>query len=279
MQKKRQCLFCGAGSKMSKEHIWAEWSKDQHRKSGMYGIVKGKADKAERTTSIHTDYERRGALSTYKVLGACIGCNNGWMSRYENDLKPVLKTMMRGESLLLDPENRLALTEYLTFKILLLDADHDPLYLPDVAHAFYKERTLPENMDIHIFNCADGNWTGIRRIGGAFAADMTNRKMAPNVFSVAIGFNKLFIFAVLRNGGTFSYDFAPGTAIRLLPLNHPTMKWPPLLSITSYQAEEIASIIYHLGSREAMQELVDHPLFGKLTTTRLPRADMTWKAE
>ena len=188
MQKKRECLFCIAGSKMSKEHIWAAWSKELHSQSEMYGIVKGRADKAERTTSIHTYYERQGALSTYKVLGACTDCNNGWMSQYENDLKPILEAMMRGESLFLNAEERLALTEYFTFKILLLDADFDPLYPSDVARAFYKDRTLPEGMDIHIFNCADGNWTGIRRIGGAFATEMADRKMPPNVFSIAIGF-------------------------------------------------------------------------------------------
>ena len=243
------CIFCGGESdtKISDEHIWPQWAAETLPGSTDHGIVAGKVDKKDQTAVLHKNYQRQGAVTNFRVKRVCRGCNSGWMGTYEEGVRHFLEPMMLGERVFLNEGDQQLLLEYLTYKMLVLDVGFaDPFIPPEAAQNFFTSRAMPDEMDLYILRCIEGEWQlGMRCIGGAFSREMLDPKMPPNVKSFAVGFGHLFVFAVFRRGGEFDYDFETGTSIRLWPRFSPMILWPTVRSINSVQAEGIAMSVWN----------------------------------
>jgi hypothetical protein len=95
-QKKGICVFCG-GTPLSKEDVWPTW----------IGVDLGKAPVLLEATSRNAADEphtviriRPGMSYTARRRRVCEDCNNGWMSRLEDQAAPLLKRMF-AESIVL----------------------------------------------------------------------------------------------------------------------------------------------------------------------------------
>ena len=250
---------------MSKEHIWPQWSAHLVPGGVEYGIIEGAADKRDRTSSVRKDSKRPGSITTFKVRNVCIECNSGWMSQYEQSLKPVLETLALGRTAEVDAEQKRQLIDYLFYKALVIDAAFGGFLDVEVANAFFDARTIPEDVSIFILNCVAGRWrSGFRVMGGHFAEEITDLKAPPNVRTISLGFGNLFVYIVFRNGGIFEPQFATGIALRLHPQFHPTFRWPPLFPINSESAETIAMAIWHGGRPTVGDDFSDFPIFGSM---------------
>lgn len=96
---KRRCVFCGAGGKLTAEHVWPAWI-DQH-------IPKIPGGETGYTHKHGTSDGRFEALFEYKRLDhrariVCLGCNNGWMNDLEAGARPFLREMIAGRGAALD---------------------------------------------------------------------------------------------------------------------------------------------------------------------------------
>ncbi|MCS6897177.1 MAG: hypothetical protein NZM29_04325, partial [Nitrospira sp.] len=58
--------------------------------------------------------DRVVADSMQKVGSVCHSCNNGWMSRLEGDVKPILTPMVLGNSVTLEAQQQERLTTWMT---------------------------------------------------------------------------------------------------------------------------------------------------------------------
>ena len=101
---------------------------------------------------------------------------------------------------------------------------------------------------------------GIWRIGASVCigvhrtTELLDPQAEPNVKTIALGLGHVFLFAVLRNGGVFDFEFQAGNSFQLWPQLHPTMLWPPLFSISSDDAEGIAMAAYKaVGAPEVLK--------------------------
>jgi hypothetical protein len=104
------CLACGPTSATpSREHIFSQWLQEflniRNLSLGLYR--RNNEGSAERT---RPDI----SLSSFTLKRICGTCNNGWMSRLEERVKPVLKPLLDGSSTLesLDVDQRQVLAQW-----------------------------------------------------------------------------------------------------------------------------------------------------------------------
>lgn len=90
-----RCIFCrgefGPDQRRSKEHIWPHW---------MHSMLPAKPGIRRRfhTGELVGVYPFGRTLHEHFKPGVvCTSCNNGWMSRIESDVKPILQPLMREE--------------------------------------------------------------------------------------------------------------------------------------------------------------------------------------
>ncbi len=89
----RQCLFCGKPAD-SKEHLWSDWILKSLKSRNPIVQKVGKAPPSNPFT---------GAVT---VRCVCTECNNGWMSRLEARIKPLVGSLMQDISAPLDAEQQ-----------------------------------------------------------------------------------------------------------------------------------------------------------------------------
>jgi hypothetical protein len=82
--------------------------------------------------------KRVGSFAALKVPRVCAQCNNGWMARMEDRIRPVVSPLVRGESCSLDLSALRQIAAWTELKSLTLDASYgDDRYLPSsLAHDF-----------------------------------------------------------------------------------------------------------------------------------------------
>jgi hypothetical protein len=214
-------------------------------KNDGHGILAGKVDVKEGTSTVHQQYRRQGPVSNFTIRNVCQSCNNGWMGDYEERFRDFAHSMINGNPITLDEAQCRILIEYICYKILIIDVGFKDRFIPDhVAREFYEHRKIPDDIEIYILNCPVGNWRlGIRCVGGFFAEEVPDPKAPPNVKSYAFGFGNMFVYAIYKLGGIFPARFSPGKSISLFPPMRSLLRWPPILSITDGEAESIAMAV------------------------------------
>jgi hypothetical protein len=103
----KSCAFCGDRTKLTREHVFADWlapylpegSSGHAVVSNLRGLdgasLKMVADQSHsRQGSLH-NLRRTTKKNTLKVT--CEACNTGWMSRLQEQVKPILLPMIQGE--------------------------------------------------------------------------------------------------------------------------------------------------------------------------------------
>ena len=90
------CRFCGATDrKITKEHIWPTWLRSYLPPMPAVGQV-------EQWSSGHDRRRRQQPLLSATVRRFCDVCNNGWMNRIEEAVRPIVGPMVTGRSMELD---------------------------------------------------------------------------------------------------------------------------------------------------------------------------------
>lgn len=76
------CAFCG-GSPTTAEHVWAKWISEALQRRGSF--------------LMQSEHGPRRLSSINVTVPVCVTCNNRWLSVLENDVRPVLAPLVRGE--------------------------------------------------------------------------------------------------------------------------------------------------------------------------------------
>jgi hypothetical protein len=126
-----RCVFCG-NTGMTKQHIWPDW-------------MKNVLPRAESTTTRHQinfDYPDSGApfdkvalrpqlafkqghAGTLKIRRVCASCNGGWMSRLEQEAKPILTPLLLGHTKALNRQHQDIMSAWISMTVMIMDLD-DP---------------------------------------------------------------------------------------------------------------------------------------------------------
>jgi hypothetical protein len=107
----KPCGFCGARVKLSEEHIFADWlapylpdigpaghttSQRMHRIPGPKGVAALKMKPLTVKAKSGILQGRRKPVKSSSLKIVCERCNNGWMSRVQDQVKPILLPMLHG---------------------------------------------------------------------------------------------------------------------------------------------------------------------------------------
>jgi hypothetical protein len=95
------CIFCG-NRPLTKEHILGQWVLEHvSRTTNKYQFGKVILGKKQKDTTEHSRM-RTGDPLNANVRVVCSNCNNRWMSQIQENAKPHLIPLFKGESVWLD---------------------------------------------------------------------------------------------------------------------------------------------------------------------------------
>jgi hypothetical protein len=152
---RRLCIFC-PNTANSGEHLWSEWMHpllgeevDAYRVDEK-GVIREAGNAYQIGTRVnHRRGERLISLAP-KVV--CKKCNETWMSTLEQEARPILEPLLRGESHKLTTDAQAMLTRWLTLKLMVLDAHVAQTFTAGERQAFFDGRETPDNLTLLIFD-------------------------------------------------------------------------------------------------------------------------------
>jgi hypothetical protein len=150
---RRVCIFCD-DPVTSKEHIWSRW---------MHPLLDGNKSGYNRQTitrwrdgkeEIAGPVGKPGNVSDIQVRAVCKTCNNGWMNRQEQLVRPFFEPMIKGEKIVLEPEQLGALAVWCAIKFIVMEhsAIETALTPRDERLKLREEGKIPEYFRIYIGN-------------------------------------------------------------------------------------------------------------------------------
>jgi hypothetical protein len=102
-----RCVFCGWEGKLTQEHAWPDWLRDELPRGNDVGFIQGQRLIRDQGKIVSTTPLRRETAANRKVRVVCQqNCNGGWMSRLESRIKPVLLALLHGERRHLSDEDQ-----------------------------------------------------------------------------------------------------------------------------------------------------------------------------
>jgi hypothetical protein len=155
------CIFCERAKplvKITKEHLFSRWVDDV-----LTPELLGPDRSFERTTAGKDGVGVTKTWSTEVIAaieaavvcgGSQDGCNGGWMSRLDGEVRHLLEPMMLGESRTLAPGEQLTIAAWAAMKSMVLEYFWGPgqvIVMPQAARTFVsRQQRAPENMQIRI---------------------------------------------------------------------------------------------------------------------------------
>ena len=138
---------------MSKEHFWPQWLRplikpsapDGHISEIHEGVGKGGLSLKLRT-------EKQGSVITKKFRVVCATCNNGWMSKLEENAKTIIADLMNGKRPSLNIEQLNILSTWTATKVMVAEhgGDRSPLTPFEDRHNLYLNGVIPAYFRIYL---------------------------------------------------------------------------------------------------------------------------------
>jgi hypothetical protein len=248
----RKCMFCGKGG-ISKEHIWARWMTQYLPKDApnfsMLDVVVHKTHETKKARR-----ENRSAYSgTIKLV--CKPCNNGWMSRLQNDAKPILLPLMRGERRALNRREQVTLAAWIAMFIMVAEFQTpSKVTIPQAVRERFKDTLQPPDLwAIWLGIYTRQKWHGIVVHSSIAVTDHDGShtlnpdgSARPNTHAVTVVIGKLYIHAMGSVFPEFArkqrLDKARFPMARLWPRGIRPFKWAAI-DLSDRQASGIATAL------------------------------------
>lgn len=128
------CVFCGSNEPLSAEHVYPQWCQplltDPSGESGTHRSTTLRLGQRPKVRSY------KGQPATQTVRAVCKGCNSGWMSRLEQQAKPLLAAMIEGRPQILTPDAQAAVSSWFVKTGLVAGSKFKPALVPDFYEQF-----------------------------------------------------------------------------------------------------------------------------------------------
>jgi hypothetical protein len=229
----KRCIFCG-GKPTTKEHIWSEWMHPNlpSESDAREEFLKTFAQRYSPAPLPAVSHERPGPVLTKKIRAVCGGCNNGWMSRLETAVKPIILPMIRGDACRLDTEAQALLARWITMKAIVTEYSQDNQKLtPTVDRvAFTNEYIIPPYFSIRLGRNGSSWPTLFYRHSTTISLDQLptippmdgadrNIQQTTMIFGALI----VQVLAVRVVGRRIENDIVPQIGIQLWPIQTPML--------------------------------------------------------
>lgn len=259
-----KCIFCGGGAEpgnpMSAEHLWSDWMASILPQSSEHLEIAETFTQKTVPIGVPVRRMRQGSSNTKRIKVVCQNCNNNWMSKMEAAVKPILTPLILGQKIILSPEMRITLTEWIVLKILVAEHNSystspaDPIFDQDARNKFMGVRQIPPWLRIWIGLHNGTKWSlgFLRHTTGLLPAGepLPPNPRPKNVSTVTFGMGHLLIQAF----ATTSEQLYPwlelsGMAPRfraLWPLADANISWPGFFVLTDRDGDIAAALLQTL---------------------------------
>lgn len=152
IKEKKSCLFCDS-SDLSKEHIYSSWIVNHFEpvnktfKPSLHIVRRSNSNKAIDTLQNDISDGRKIPYKNFIIKRICTGCNNGWMSALENEVKPLLLRHLDDPYQPFDFSSSEAhlLSQWSIMKCMLASlTSPKKVFFPNVMYRLIKNGIIPE---------------------------------------------------------------------------------------------------------------------------------------
>jgi hypothetical protein len=156
-----KCIFCGSNG-LTKQHVWPNWLKNVIPISSVsrtQSLTRFYGN--EKNILIHPDSSyKQGGLWSQKIRNVCAKCNNGWMSRLEEDAKPIISSLINNEEFTLDEGSQRIISTWVAVVSIMAEfTDMHSLSIPEDHRQFIMDNNkTPDGWSIWIGRCKDSSW-------------------------------------------------------------------------------------------------------------------------
>lgn len=251
----KQCIFCG-GRVNSKEDVWPKWMLKLLRKSD--------DEKVPMQTRRYKEAPKEWMTidSALKVGNVCRGCNNGWMSRLENDVRPILSPMIVGTSGTVTASQQERIITWLTKTALMFDSLDKGEVFYDVLDRYHFRQTVTPFSDTYGWLGHYPSTSGIRSFADhrTLKTKLNSGNFAKiHVLTLSVGQLVLQIASVKKlehNELTAQMEFQTigprltDALIQVWPVKLRGVQWPPSLSFNDRE-RHLMILAYRFGGEKA----------------------------
>jgi hypothetical protein len=239
-QERKKCLFCENYAN-SKEDTFPLW---------LLEVIGKRDDMVKAISGLPTKIQKGSAVLRIKAV--CKTCNNGWMSKLEQETIPVLKPLLLDLSIPRSSEEQIVLATWAMKTGMVLDSIymHTHFYQKDECKNLRENRSIPTGTVIWI-----GRFFGNGKHAGLsdFSLDCAPDTKVANGCVITFIFSRV-IFQILSVRPRADYKerrlHAPFRAGRwgelltqIWPNSEAPITWPPPLSFTLYSDFSVRSLI------------------------------------
>jgi hypothetical protein len=253
---RKRCIFCGEFG-LSKEHIFSKWTyalvpnspTDTHAR-GHFTSSRGSPGVIENREIKHY----QGNVNTIRLRVVCKTCNNGWMSRQDNEIKSTLSALILCKAVSLNEAEQLKLATWITMKAMVAEQSR-----PDDAASIQGERSLlmadlrpPPSWQIWVARQTGITWrvayqrraSTLGYLDGQGITQSPDGTLAKNTQSITIGLGQLLLNVVSTRVPQLRFSFRDTTIGHAMHPIHPynrDISWPPSQILDGAQAELVAT--------------------------------------
>jgi hypothetical protein len=132
---RRSCRFCGATEKLTREHWLPQWTRALVDDGPPAPYVRAEEEQIEHIWD--------APLGSMTVKQVCEGCNAGWMSQLEEQARPLLTPMLRGQVRTFSAAEQLMLATWAAKTIYAADLTRPDPVAPDENRKWVREHQVP----------------------------------------------------------------------------------------------------------------------------------------
>lgn len=254
----RKCIFCGANAG-SREHLWSEWMHNYiTKKDASHSNSRQRVSLIPKIDSSAKLQARQGTILNKRIRCVCDGCNNGWMNRFEQSIRPNLVNLITGQPTRLDTQEITNLAGWIALKSCVIDQDDrsNSCVSKEDAEHIYINKSAPRHWRIGIYTLDADDWrANFNASYSTYAHPSQGGSSAPKfkASTITIGFEKLLmrsIFAYSDGMRTLTQSFTEMSPMRTIwPLSGHDLNWPTEFSMNDDIAEiEARAFFRGLGS-------------------------------
>lgn len=172
------------------------------------------------------------------------------MGRYETSVGPTLQILAEGGTASLEKEEKQRLTEYLTYKLMVLDwFDDQPVLPPNLAREFCRSRAIPAELDIWLLDCVGPEWQCAFYTQAVGLGHGHDGPLAPNTKSFTVGIGNLLVFALFSSKAKIDIHFNEASSFRLWPDHGRELVWPFQRLTSDADADFVASVFDRMPNK------------------------------
>lgn len=216
------CVFCGRPG-VTKEHVWPRWlhgllPHDPRPPSHFRFHAKGGSRDG---LAVNYNRTKQGNPIAFKVRAVCQKhCNSGWMSTLEQQARPILTPLIRGEAAQLGREEQLILAAWIAKTAMMFEHSErrDVVSTLEQRQFLMTQTQPPYGWTIWIGKYGGINWqTKVVRksaaisIGDSGAIRVIDQNLSPpmNVQSITFGVGQMLVVVTSTSIADFTLDLDP----------------------------------------------------------------------